>query len=72
MLNNKLKIVLAATGISIIGLTGISQASFIQPAIQNPVAVLQQQTQAVKADVGDGDGENNDDADGHILSTENN
>jgi uncharacterized membrane protein YkoI len=62
MMNNKLKIVLAATGVGIIGLAGISHASFVQPSGQSYIAILQQQKQAVKADLGDGDGEKNDDA----------
>ena len=60
-MNNKLKIALVATGVGIVGLIAIDRASFAQPSTQNSVAILQQQKQAIEADVGDGDGEINDD-----------
>ena len=59
-MNNKVKIALA--GVAIVGLVGIGRSSFAQTAIQSPVAVLQQQKQAVELARGDGDGETNDDA----------
>ena len=59
-MNNKVKIALA--GVAIVGLVGISRSSFAQAAIQNPIAVLRQQKQAVELARGDGDGETNDDA----------
>lgn len=61
-MNDKLKIALAATGVGIISLVAISRTSFAQSSMPSPIAVLQQQTQAIKADMGDGDGEENDDA----------
>jgi|GEM_PF-678174 len=62
MMNNKVKIALAAVGVGIVGLVGIGRASFAQTAVQSPVAILQQQKQAVELATGDGDGETNDDA----------
>ena len=62
MMNNKVKIALAAAGVGIVGLIGIGRASFAQTAVQSPIAVLQQQKQAVEPAGGDGDGETNDDA----------
>ena len=61
MMNNKVKIALAVTGIGIVGLIGIGRSSFAQTAVQSPVAVLQQQKQVVEPAGGDGDGEKNDD-----------
>lgn len=60
-MNNKLKIVLAATGFGIVALIGISRSSFAQSATQSPVAVLRQLKQVVKPDIGDNDAEKNDD-----------
>jgi uncharacterized membrane protein YkoI len=60
-MNNKLKIALVTTGVGIVGLIAIDRASFAQPSTQNYVAILQQQKQAIEADLGDGDGETNDD-----------
>ena len=60
MMNNKVKIALAA-GLGVIGLVGIVGTSFAQPSINNPIAVLQRKV-ANTADLGDGDGEKNDDA----------
>ena len=60
MMNNKVKIALTA-GFGIIALIGISRSSFAQSATQSPVAVLQQLKQVVKPDIGDNDGETNDD-----------
>ncbi len=62
MMNNKVKIALAVAGVGIVGLIGIGRSSFAQTAVQSPVAVLQQQKQAVEPVGGDGDGETNDDA----------
>lgn len=62
MMNNQVKIALAVAGVGIVGLTAIGRASFAQTAVQSPVAVLQQQKQAVEPLTGDGDGETNDDA----------
>ena len=62
MMNNKVKIALAAAGVGIVGLIGIGHSSFAQSAVQSPVAVLQQQKQVVEPAEGDGDGEENDDA----------
>ena len=62
MMNNKVKIALAAAGVGIVGLIGIGSSSFAQTAVQSPVAVLQQQKQVVEPAGGDGDGEKNDDA----------
>ena len=59
-MNNKLKIVLTTTGFGIVALIGISHSSFAQSATQGPVAVLQQLKQVVKPDIGDNNGETND------------
>lgn len=61
-MNNQVKIALAVAGVGIVGLIGIGRSSFAQTAVQSPVAVLQQQKQAVEPLTGDGDGETNDDA----------
>ncbi len=62
MMNNKVKIALTVAGVAIVGLIGIERSSFAQTAIQSPIAVLEQQKQAVESAGGDGDGETNDDA----------
>ncbi len=61
MMNNKLKIALATAGVGIVCLTAIGRTSFAQPSVQSPIAILQQQKQAVEPAGGDGDGEKNDD-----------
>jgi uncharacterized membrane protein YkoI len=69
MMNNKVIIALTVAGAAIVGLIGIERSSVAQTAIQNPVAVLQQQKQAVEPAGGDGDGETNDDAKENQEST---
>ena len=60
-MNNKCKIALVAT-LGVIGLVGISRSSFAQSSLNSSVAILQSQKIAVTADIGDDDGEKNDDA----------
>ena len=61
MMNNKVKIILTAASFGIVVLIGIDRSSFAQSATQSPVAVLQQLKQVVKPQIGDSDGEMNDD-----------
>ena len=54
MLNNKLKIVLAAIGVGAIALVGIGRSNIAQASLQNGVAVVHQQKQAIQVAMGDG------------------
>lgn len=60
MLNNKLKIVLAAIGVGAIALVGIGRSNIAQASLQNGVAVVHQQKQAIQVAMGKGDSEKDD------------